>query len=457
MSLRVKLALALVLLTTAATLAIGTWSYVGTSDRLHAEIDRSLQDGSVTVDHAGPDQDHDKSPGLATGVGREQVLLQTLTPDGDIAMKSSGIALPVDDADRAVAAAITGQGSAPSTLRDVSIEGQPYRMFTMARDNGQGATQTARSLAETLRVLESLRNIVLVAALVVIAAAAAAGWLIATQVTRRLVRLTGAAEEVATTGRLDIDVPVGGRDEAGRLGTAFNEMLSALGRSKDSQQRLVQDAGHELRTPLTSLRTNISVLRRHDDLPAETRARVLSDLDLETRELTTLVDELVELATDQRTDEVAEPMELGPLVERVADRARRRTGRPMALQLGPGPSVLVMGRPLALERAVSNLLDNATKFDVGDGPIDIAVEGGCITVGDRGPGINPDDLPHIFDRFFRAVDARSRPGSGLGLSIVADVAASHDGRAFAANRDGGGACVGFEIPTTVQSTATRSR
>ena len=124
--------------------------------------------------------------------------------------------------------------------------------------------------------------------------------------TRRLARLTGVAEEVAATGRLDVPVPVGGSDEAGRLGTAFNEMLTALGRSRDAQQRLVQDAGHELRTPLTSLRTNVSVLRRHETLAPETRTRVIDDLDAETRELTGLVNELVELATDARDDEPAQ-------------------------------------------------------------------------------------------------------------------------------------------------------
>jgi len=210
----------------------------------------------------------------------------------------------------------------------------------------------------------------------------------------------------------------------------------------------VQDAGHELRTPLTSLRTNISVLRRHDDLPPETRARVLTDLDLETRELTTLVNELVELATDQRSDEVAEPVDLPALVERVSERARRRTGRSIVVQIGPNSEVAVTGRPSALERAVSNLLDNAGKFDTSGGAIDVSVEPGRVTVCDRGPGIDPADLPHVFDRFFRAVDARSQPGSGLGLSIVADMARGHGGEAFARNRDGGGACVGFQIPTS---------
>ncbi len=276
--------------------------------------------------------------------------------------------------------------------------------------------QVARGLAENDRVLDSLRDLVLLAALVVIGSSTAIGWFIARQVTRRLVRLIGTAEEVAQTGRLDVPVPVSGTDEAGRLGRAFNEMLSALASSRDAQQRLVQDAGHELRTPLTSLRTNVAVLGRHEDLQPATRAQVVADLDAETRELTVLVNELVSLATDQSGDgagfESPTDVAFGALVERVAERARRRTGRTL---LVTADHTVVHGQPGALARAVSNLVDNATKFDDTDHPIGMTVEKGRVEVCDSGPGIAPADLDHVFDRFYRSLDARSRPGSGLGL------------------------------------------
>lgn len=448
MSLRVKLVLAIVLLTTTATLVIGLFSYVGTADRLYAEVDRSLQNGAENIEHGGRDLDgpvFSPSNGGSDDLvrGYEQFVIQVIDNGGNARMTSLGVPLPVDDNDRAVAA-----GPELTTRRNITIDDEPYRMLTRSLDNGRGAVQVARSLAETTRVLDSLRNFILVAATVVIAAAALAGWLIARQVTRRLVRLTGVAEEVATTGRLDIPVPVEGTDEAGRLGTAFNEMLGALARSKDDQQRLVQDAGHELRTPLTSLRTNVSVLRRHRELDHETQARVLDDLDLETRELTTMVNELVELATDRRADEDLEPVDLADVVDRVAERARRRTGRAIDVSVDPATETVVTGRPLALERAVSNLIDNAAKFDPdGVEPITVSVRSGRVTVCDRGPGIAHADRPHVFDRFYRAVEARSRPGSGLGLSIVTDVATSHGGVVFAEPREGGGSCVGFELPT----------
>ena len=151
----------------------------------------------------------------------------------------------------------------------------------------------------------------------------------------------------------------------------------------------------------------------------------------------------MELAADRRDDEQVEEVALGLLAERVAERGRRRTGREVVVD---ADASIVLGRPSALERAISNLLDNAAKFDPGTGPISIEVRAGSVAVLDHGPGIPADDLDHVFDRFFRSADARGRPGSGLGLAIVRDVAESHGGTVFAANREGGGARVGFSIP-----------
>ncbi len=447
MSLRVKLVLALVLLSAASTIAIGAWSYAATANRLYDEIDRSLTEASreapQRLERGGVDVDgDDRLPSRFTPPGRplveENVVVQVIDTQGDVVVSASGVELPVSDDDRAVAAGVERE-----VRKDVTVDGVPYRAVTFSVPSG-GAVQAARSLVETQRVLDSLRTVVVVAVVAVVAAAAVVGWLIARQVTQRLVRLTDAAEEVEATGRLDVDVDVGGSDEAGRLGAAFAGMLSALGRSRDAQQRLVQDAGHELRTPLTSLRTNVSVLRRHDDLAPDTRDQVLEELDAETRELTGLVNELVDLATERRADDGAvETVALAALVERVAERARRRSGRVVSVD---GDDTVVEARPAALERAVSNLLDNAAKFDESGAPIDVRVRDGRVEVCDRGPGIDAADLPLVFDRFHRAVSARSRPGSGLGLAIVRDVAERHGGTVFAANRPGGGACVGFALP-----------
>ncbi len=442
MTLRVKLVLALVALAAAATAAIGYSSYASTRRELDRAIDRSLDDAARRLGDLVDLDDLDvppvrTRPGAGNGPfrGFEQVLVQVLDGDGAILVSPRSGVLPVDDLDRAVA-----RGTSAAVRRDVRIDGEPFRQFTVPA--AVGAVQLARSTAENERALESIRDRTALAVLVVALVAALLGWVIGHQLTRRLGRLTSAAGTVAATGRLDIDVPVTGSDEAGQLGRAFSGMLGALARSRQEQHQLVQDAGHELRTPLTSLRTNVAVLRRYDGLGPEARAQLVADLDSETRELTDLVNELVELATDRRDDEPLQPAVLGELATRAAERVRRRTGRDVVV-VHDGTQLTL--RAAAVERAVLNLVDNAAKF-APDGPIEVVVRGGTIEVRDHGQGIAAGDLAHVFDRFYRSVDARSRPGSGLGLAIVRSVVEGHGGTVFARNAPDGGAVVGFALP-----------
>ena len=272
----------------------------------------------------------------------------------------------------------------------------------------------------------------------------------ARRITRRLVVLTSAAEDVARTRRLGIEVPVAGLDEVGRLGRAFDRMLGRLAQSEEDQRRLVQDAGHELRTPLTSLRTNISLLRRIDELPPDTRDDLVADLTQEARELTDLVNELVDLAAGQSDTEPPQRVDLADIAEEVVGLASRRTGRQIVLRASGDTTT--DGRPGMLQRAMSNLVENAAKFDrAGQAPIEVHIMGPArpgtvrVEVLDRGPGIAEGDLIRIFDRFYRAADARSLPGSGLGLSIVREVAMAHGGAPFAYRREGGGAVIGFTV------------
>jgi two-component system sensor histidine kinase MprB len=442
-SLRLKLVLALVALSSAATLAIGLLAYGTAQRQLEEQIDRSLVEATRRLPERSvrPERPDREDEGPATSPrfrGEGDVVVQLIDADGQT-LAVSGVELPVDEVDLRVAAA----DESVQVARDVEVDDDRYRLLTVGYGNGLGAVQTARSLEETERVLAGLRSSILAAALVVIVVAALLGWLIARQVTRRLVRLTAAAEEVTATRQLDVEVPVSGTDETGRLGTAFNQMLTALARSKADQQRLVQDAGHELRTPLTSLRTNVYTLRRADRLDEEQQRQVLDDLESETEELTRLIDEVVELATDRRGDEPEEPVALGALVERVVARASQRSGR--QVQVGVDDSV-VLARPMALERAIGNLVENALKFDE-TGPVAVACSRGRVEVVDRGPGFDEADLPHVFDRFYRSTAARSRPGSGLGLAIVADIVAQHGGTVTAGNRPGGGAVVTVVLPT----------
>jgi two-component system sensor histidine kinase MprB len=221
-------------------------------------------------------------------------------------------------------------------------------------------------------------------------------------------------------------------------------MLAALEESRQQQRRLVHDAGHELRTPLTALRTNIELLARADELPDEQRRSLLEDVTFELKELSNLVTEVVDLATDAATnDEVMVIMRLDELVERMVDRARRRSGREIVAGLEPAQ---VEGRRVMLERAVANLIDNAVKWSPTDSPVEVSLSGGRLEVRDHGSGIAGADLPHVFDRFYRAQAARGAPGSGLGLSIVKRIVEEHGGTVFAREAEGGGALVGFDLP-----------
>ncbi len=452
MSLRTKLVVLLVAVTATATIAVGAVSVVATSQRLHSEVDRSLEQAAEVVQArpgftlGGPwfSPDRRRSETVLPIAELEQVAVQVIDRNGDVVAASSDTVLPVDDADTFAAAHDRG---GVQVLRTVQIDGEPYRILTVPGRSGRTAIQVARNLDETERLVQSQRAAVLFTVLVVTVVAALAGWILARQITRRLVRLTTAAEQVSTTGDVDISVPVEGKDETGRLALAFDRMLAALSASKAAQQRLVQDAGHELRTPLTSLRTNVSVLRRHDDLDAVTREQILSDIDAETRQLTTLVDEIVELATDSRRDEAATTLALGDLVSDVVDRARRRSGRVFDVHTD---DTTVTGRRLALERAVTNLLDNAAKFDESGAPIDVVVDAGRVDVADRGVGIGAEESSLVFERFHRSITARSTPGSGLGLSIVKAIVESHGGTVYATPREGGGSHVGFVLPTDAE-------
>ncbi|MDP9464300.1 MAG: HAMP domain-containing histidine kinase [Actinomycetota bacterium] len=456
MSLRLKIVLALVLLATCATAAVGVSSYVSTRRELNEVVDRSLKDAAANPAQLlrffgrgpGPGPGGFDPDGVFDGVRGgprvfDAVLAQIIAADGTIVVSPRSGELPIDDADRAVA---NGSFTGVSEPRDVTVDGEASRMLTIPIEGG--AMQIARSARETERALAVIRSRTLFSVGLVIVAAGILGWLIGRQVTRRLVRLTQAADDVAVTGRLDVEIPVSGSDETGRLGLAFNGMLGALARSRDQQQQLVQDAGHELRTPLTSLRTNVAVLRRFENLEPEARQQLVADLDSETRELTALVDELVELATDRRDDEPAQECELGVLCEQAAARVRRRTGREISVV---ADASLVSCRPTAIDRAVLNLIDNAAKFSATDSDaesvIEVEVNEGRVAVSDRGPGIPAEDLSHIFDRFYRSVASRSQPGSGLGLAIVRDIVESHGGTVFAEPRDGGGSTVGFTLPT----------
>lgn len=458
MTLRLKLVVALASLAILATIAIGVTSYQTTSVQLEEEIDRSLRQARDQIEALIEGRPQvtillESLPSDPTSRPRDfdRIIVQAFGADGAVLARSTDTAVPIDEVDRSIAA-----GSRPEQTRTIEVDDELFRVMTTPYGNGV-AVQYARSMEETHRVLDTIRVRTLVSVGLIGALATIGGWLIANRATRRLERLTRTAEVVASTGRLDVPTPEAGVDEVGRLGGAFAAMLAALRRSRDAQTQLVQDAGHELRTPLTSLRTNIALLRRFDELPDDVREQVVADLDSEARELSVLVDEIIGLAIDQPRDEPEGPVDLAALVAGAVDRTERRTGRRITVELATaaerrddGPPATITGRAASIERAVTNLLDNATKFSDDATPIEVRVDGGRIEVSDRGIGIPAADLHRVFDRFYRTVEARSRPGSGLGLAIVQSVADDHGGRTEVTPRAGGGTTIALVLPTDAE-------
>ncbi|MUL43907.1 HAMP domain-containing protein [Streptomonospora sp. PA3] len=444
---------AAVVIALVGSLAYNTAAFLIRADE-QQEFETTVQ--SLVQDLRGPPLDPFDGDGTPAVLHSESFTFQLISPDGGVQVQVRGgervRLLPVTPEDHEIAAA---QEAGVVHTRQDSAEGEEYRIATVSFGSGGGAIQVGQRLSPTEDMLDRLATQLLGVGVAVLIGAGAAGWLIGRRVTGRLVRLTEAAEYVSTTGRLDYPVPGGGwsgpqhsGDEVNRLGSAFSAMLARLAGAKEEQRRLVQNASHELRTPLTSLRTNVSVMRRFEELPPEGRRQLVEDLQGETRELADLVDELVELATESREDEEPADVGLRELAERVAARTSRRTGREVTVD---ADDTVVHGRPGALERALSNPVENAAKFDPeGEAPIEIVVREGRVEVRDRGPGIDEQELSHIFERFYRAPSARGMPGSGLGLSMVHDIVAAHGGRVLASNRPDGGAVVGFWLPPHIQ-------
>ena len=271
-------------------------------------------------------------------------------------------------------------------------------------------------------------------------------WVFVSRFTRPVVRLTKAAEKVAKTQDLVAFIEVGeGDSEVNRLAESFNIMLEALATSREQQQRLIEDASHELRTPLTSLRTNIEVLLRSSSIDPAEQSSILADVKVEAEQLGVLVTELVELATSvSRQEESFTESDLGEVADEVVDRFRRRTERDLTLTVA-GENIREI-RIFGIQRAISNLIENAIKFSPEEMPIDISVKDGRVAVRDHGTGIPEADKARMFDRFFRSTTTRSMPGSGLGLSIVSEVIRIHGGEVFVEDPPNGqGTIVGFEI------------
>jgi two-component system, OmpR family, sensor histidine kinase MprB len=328
--------------------------------------------------------------------------------------------LPVD-----THAAQLASGNGSSYFANVTVQKVRLREFVFPLEHG-GAVITAIPLAATDHALARIKFWILLVGGFGIGVAAALAAFVASAALRPVRRLTAAAETVAATGNLNERVEVDGDDELARLATRFNGMLAALEESVGRQRRLVADASHELRTPLTAARTNVDLLLE-GKLPEDEQRRALDEASIELDSLTSLVADLVELARGEERKLRVEELQLDDLVAGVVERAKVRA--PDALFVTSLTPTQVRVDPVLLERAVSNLLDNAVKYSPPGAPIEVTVRDGEVVVADHGPGVADEDMPRIFDRFYRAAAARSKPGAGLGLAIVREAAEAHGGRA----------------------------
>ncbi len=422
-------------------------AYFVLRNELRSQIDDGLAAQYVQVQQLA----REFGPGRALGLrvpapsareGGPSGPVQLLTTDGRVVFRDqdSDVLVPVDSSDRQVAG-----GARRAVLRDVeSADGVHLRVLTVQLSGG-GAIQLARSLKAVDATLARLRLVLALLCAGGTLLAAFFGRLFGRQVIQPVSELTAAAEHITRTDDLGRRIEVRSDDEVGQMAQRFNAMLDALEGSRDaldesvhSQRQLVADASHELRTPVTSLRTNIEVLLAEEgELAGDDRRRLLEDVRAETEELTALITDVIELARGDEPPVDVDDVQVHHIVAEAIARARRR--RPATRfeeQLEP---TLVEGLSERLGRAVDNLLDNAAKHTPEGTAVEVLLRGGVLTVSDHGPGIPAADRPHVFDRFYRGSAARGRPGSGLCLAIVRQVAETHGGSIAVEEAPGGGA------------------
>ena len=404
---------------------------------LRRQIDDALEQRAVRVSRTELQQL--PAPGgpflnITPEFGEANVLVQLVDSDGTSVRQREfrRLELPVSNE----VLELTGRSLPGEPIyEDLHVAGTHVRVLSFAYGPGY-AVQIARPLTEVDEALGRIRIILALIALAGVGIAAAFGLVVSRAALSPVRRLTQTAETVTETGDLSQRIEVEGRDELSRLATSFNTMLAALEDSTQAQRQLVADASHELRTPLTSLRTNIEVLAGDHTLPEEERERLLSDVVEQLEEMTTLIAELIELARAEQQAAEPEEVRLDLLAADVLGRVRRN--HPRVVFRANLDETFVHGVPATIERAIGNLLDNAAKWSPPGAEVEVDVRDGRVEVRDHGPGIADEDLPHVFDRFYRARSARGMPGSGLGLAIVRQVAESNGGEVVAERADGGG-------------------
>ncbi|MFB7321381.1 sensor histidine kinase [Streptomyces sp. NPDC056190] len=456
LTLRLRLGLSAAVAVAVAVSAVAIASWLVTRQQLTDQLDSNLQSVQASPGYV---RDLLRLCGMElpdAGQRNETptpYVVQVITADGTVCVTPGNKKIEVGESDLAVA-----RGVLRSAMHDATTEGgQRMRVSTTHPDMpprlaGEYAVSIAQSLSVVDKPLKSLALFLLGFAGVGVVGAATAGIGISRAGLRPVEHLTDAAERIAQTQDLTVRIPADGTDEIARLSKSFNDMTEALATSRDRQQQLIADAGHELRTPLTSLRANIQLLiRSHTSgrkLPEEAMNNLLHSVESQVGELAALIADLQELSRpDINPDETSlHVVALHEVARRAMERVKLR-GRELEFT-SDLDEWYVLSEPSSLERAVVNLLDNAVKFSPSGGTVSIRLSDGQLMVRDQGPGIPADELPHVFDRFWRSPTARSLPGSGLGLAIVAKTVQKAGGTVTLRPADAQGTEAVIHIPGT---------
>ncbi|WP_428953823.1 HAMP domain-containing sensor histidine kinase [Streptomyces sp. cg35] len=441
-----------------AAVAVTCWFIV--RGQLYRQVDDDLRDSVSNIspsDYATVVATCSPSPSTDNRPRPAQIYyVQVVKSDGTVCVWPNSVgSVKTTDGDQEIAAS---SDPTPRFRNGTAGDGTSVRVMTRAAVTAGPVRGVVRDLAitsavpldDTTRTLNRLALVLLLIGGIGVIGSGAAGLWIARTGLRPVDQLTETVEHVARTEDLTVRIPVEGDDEIARLSASFNSMTASLASSRELQQQLIADAGHELRTPLTSMRTNIELLTRSEEtgraIPPDDRKALMASVKAQMTELAALIGDLQELSRTglAGSDGPLKVVSLHETVRTAVERVRLR-GPELTLDAELAPWY-VRAEPAALERAVVNLLDNAVKFSPPKGTVEVRLMRGTLTVRDHGPGIPADELPYVFDRFWRSPTARALPGSGLGLSIVARTVEASGGEVALAAADGGGTVATLKLP-----------
>ncbi|TME32263.1 MAG: HAMP domain-containing histidine kinase [Chloroflexi bacterium] len=419
MSFRLRVTLFTAAAVAVAAIGASVAMYLVVQDQLIKQVDDNLQ-AAASGPVREPGGPFRRGPGDQQVSNRPEVFGQIINASGTVVQGDGGYSIPalVTAEVKNVAAGKASEFYATAVSGDVRVQ-------IYVKPIQGGAIEVVQPLGPIDAALAQTRLLLIAFAAGAILLAAGLGALVGRAALAPVKRLTATVEEVTKTRDLSRRVAARGRDELSRLGTSFDAMLGQLETSLRSQRQLVADASHELRTPLTALRTNLELLERGQPTDPVERQQLLGDLVTQMERLTTLVGDLIEVARDEETPMPFEELKLDEVVHEVVDDVSFRYPR-VRFNVTSSPSS-INGVKVRVARAITNLLDNAAKYSPAGATVDVTVANGEISVRDHGPGVAAEDASRVFDRFWRSNDARHLPGSGLGLSIVKDVAESHGG------------------------------